>query len=32
LDAEGTVREIVKTESTAIPREFERYGEALASF
>lgn len=32
LDGEGTVRDVVKTESTAIPREFERYGEALASF
>lgn len=31
LDGGGTVRDIVKTESTAIPREFERYGEALAS-
>lgn len=31
LDGEGTVRAIVKTESTGIPREFERYGEALAS-
>jgi peroxiredoxin len=31
LDAEGIVREIVKTETTSQPREYEAYKKALAS-
>ncbi len=31
LDAEGTVRDVIATESLGTPREYELYGEALAA-